>query len=147
MATFWRFFCVLHFHRAACSTFQTCILNSHWGHTMCGSMTDIQSPTAKIRRGKKERRRKNKRQDENIYGLPYYIGRPQIRNHRAWPALLHRAAINSLSISLTQNIKWGTTYHLFPVFLTTHWFVVIQNSNNGLEHFWLSETVLLSYGI
>jgi len=25
---------------------------------------------------KKERRRKNKQQDENIYGLPYYIGRP-----------------------------------------------------------------------
>jgi len=25
----WRFFCVLYFQRAACSTFQTCILNSH----------------------------------------------------------------------------------------------------------------------
>jgi len=46
---------------------------------MCGSMADIQSPTAEIRRGKKERRkkeRKKKPQDENIYGLPYYIGRP-----------------------------------------------------------------------
>jgi len=40
---------------------------------MCGSMADIQSPTAEIRRGKKERRKK---QDENIYGVPYYIGRP-----------------------------------------------------------------------
>jgi len=39
---------------------------------MCGSMADIQSPTAEIRRGKK---RKNKRQDENIYGLPYDLGR------------------------------------------------------------------------
>jgi len=39
---------------------------------MCGSMADIQSLTAEIRRGKK---RKNKWQDENIYGLPYYIGR------------------------------------------------------------------------
>jgi len=29
MANFWRFFCVLHFQRAACSTLQTCILNSH----------------------------------------------------------------------------------------------------------------------
>jgi len=31
------------------------------GHTMCGSMADIQSPTAEIRRGKKkeERRRRN----------------------------------------------------------------------------------------
>jgi len=38
-------------------------------------MADIQSPTAEIRRGKKKRK-KNKRQDENIYGLPYYIGRP-----------------------------------------------------------------------
>ena len=25
----WRFFCVMYFQRAACSTFQTCILNSH----------------------------------------------------------------------------------------------------------------------
>ena len=51
----WRFFasfCVLYFQRAACSTFQTCILNSHYGHTMCGSMADIQSATAEIRRGK-----------------------------------------------------------------------------------------------
>jgi len=37
-------------------------------------MVDIQSPTAEIRRGKKRRRKK--KQDENIYGLPYYIGRP-----------------------------------------------------------------------
>jgi len=36
-------------------------------------MVDIQSPTAEIRRGKKK---KKKKQDENIYGLPYYIGRP-----------------------------------------------------------------------
>jgi len=36
-------------------------------------MADIQSLTAEIRRGKKERRKK---QDENILGLPYYIGRP-----------------------------------------------------------------------
>jgi len=43
----WRFL-------ATCSRFQTCILKSHQGHTMCGSMADIQSPTADIRRGKKE---------------------------------------------------------------------------------------------
>jgi len=50
------------FQRAACSMFQTCILNSHWGHTMCGSMADIQSATAEIRRGKKiERRRRRGR--------------------------------------------------------------------------------------
>ena len=38
---------------------------------MCRSMVDIQSPTAEIRRGKKERRKK---QDENIYGLPITWG-------------------------------------------------------------------------
>jgi len=43
---------------------------------MCGSMVDIQSPTAEIRPGKKEERKKKKPRDENIYGLPYYIGRP-----------------------------------------------------------------------
>ena len=47
--------CVLYLQRAACSTFQTCIRNSQ-GHTMCGSMVDIQSPTAEIRRGKEEER-------------------------------------------------------------------------------------------
>jgi len=38
---------------------------------MCGSMADIQSVTAEIRQGKK-----NKRQDENVYGLPYSTGHP-----------------------------------------------------------------------
>jgi len=52
-------FCVLHFQRAACSTFQTCILNLHLGHTMCQSMVDIQSVLAEIRRGKKEERRED----------------------------------------------------------------------------------------
>jgi len=35
----WRFlrhFCLLYFQRAVCSTFQTCVLNSHKGHTMYG---------------------------------------------------------------------------------------------------------------
>ena len=49
------------FQRAACSRFQTCILNSHKGHTMCGSMADIQSAAAEIRRGKKEEKRTNDR--------------------------------------------------------------------------------------
>jgi len=44
---------------------------------MCGSIVDIQSPTAEIRRGKKERRK------EETTGWKYI-----------WPALLHRAAIN-----------------------------------------------------
>jgi len=51
-------FCVLYIQRAVYSTFQTCILNSHEGHTMCGSMVDIQSPTAEIRRGKEKRKKK-----------------------------------------------------------------------------------------
>jgi len=33
---------------------------------MCRSMVDIQSPTAEIKREKKRK----KKQDENIYGLP-----------------------------------------------------------------------------
>jgi len=77
MANFWRFFCVLYFQRAACSTFQTCILNSHYGHTMCGSMVHIQFPTAENRRGKKEEKEER-------------------RNHRTkilWLALFYRAAI------------------------------------------------------
>jgi len=38
-------------------------------------MVDIQYPAAEIRRGEKERKKKKKEsQDENIYGLPYYIG-------------------------------------------------------------------------
>jgi len=40
---------------------------------MCGSMVDIQSPTAEIRRGKKRK--------EGTTGWKYI-----------WPALLHRAA-------------------------------------------------------
>ena len=61
-------FCVLCFQRAALSRFQTCVLNSHCGHIMCGSMADIQSATAEIRRGKKET--KNKRQGKNIIVCP-----------------------------------------------------------------------------
>jgi len=36
---------------------------------MCGSMEDIQSPTAEIRKGNKKRRRK-KKEDENIMVCP-----------------------------------------------------------------------------
>jgi len=75
MAIFWRLFCcILYFQRATCSTFQTCILNSHYGHTMCGSMADIQSVTAEIRRGKKT---KEETTGQKYNGLPYSIGRPQ----------------------------------------------------------------------
>ena len=50
------------------------------GHSMCGSMADVQSATAEIRRGKIQKDRKKDRR----------------RNYRAkikWPALLHTAAI------------------------------------------------------
>jgi len=44
---------------------------------MCGSMVDIQSPTAEIRLGKKEERRRRKIETtgQKYNGLPYYIGR------------------------------------------------------------------------
>jgi len=46
---------------------------------MCGSMVDIQSLTAEIRRGKKEERTRKKKTEttgQKYNGLPYYIGRP-----------------------------------------------------------------------
>jgi len=42
---------------------------------MCGSMVDIQSATAKNRRGKKEDRKK-KPQEKKNNSLPYSIGWP-----------------------------------------------------------------------
>jgi len=54
---------------------------------MCGSMADIQSATAEIRRGKKQER-KNKRQDENV-----------------WSALLNRATLNNPQIIRGQFIN------------------------------------------
>jgi len=44
-------------------------------HTMCGSMVDIQSPTAEIRQGEK-RRKKEETTRRKYSGLPYAIGRP-----------------------------------------------------------------------
>jgi len=41
---------------------------------MCGSIVDIQSPTTEIRQGNKKEEERRKKQDENIYGLPYYVG-------------------------------------------------------------------------
>jgi len=44
---------------------------------MCESMVDILSPTAEIRRGKKEERKKKIETTGQKYnGLSYYIGRP-----------------------------------------------------------------------
>jgi len=41
---------------------------------MCASMADIHSATAEISLGKKERKKKNKRQDENIMVCPIPYG-------------------------------------------------------------------------
>ena len=60
------FFSVLYFQRAARSTFQTCIVNLHY----------VQVWPLRLGEEKKERRTKKKPQDENIYGLPCYIGWP-----------------------------------------------------------------------
>jgi len=44
---------------------------------MCGSMADIQSATAEIRRGKKkERKEEEETTAQKYHGLPYSIGRP-----------------------------------------------------------------------
>jgi len=64
MAIFCVIFASSYFQQAACTRFQTCILTSHQGHTMCGSMVDIQSPTAEIWRGKK-RKKERMKEDRN----------------------------------------------------------------------------------
>jgi len=43
---------------------------------MCQSVVNIQSPTAEIRRGKKEEEETEKETGLKYNGLPYYIGRP-----------------------------------------------------------------------
>jgi len=43
---------------------------------MCGSMADIQSATAEIRRGKKRKKKEKETTRQKYNGLPYYIGRP-----------------------------------------------------------------------
>ena len=58
-------FCVLYFQQAASSTFQTCILNSQYGHAMCRSMADIQSVAKRLGKEKKKDGR-TKPQGQNI---------------------------------------------------------------------------------
>ena len=43
---------------------------------MCGSMADIQSAMAEIRRGKKERKKEEETTEQKHNGLTYSIGRP-----------------------------------------------------------------------
>jgi len=54
---------------------------------MCGSIVDIQSPSAEITRGNKKEEWRRKKQDENIYGLPYYIGDHKLKLHVIQPTL------------------------------------------------------------
>ena len=66
MAIFWRVFASCIFQREACSTFQACILNLHYGHTMCGTMADVR----RLRLGEEKRKKKNKLQGKNIMACP-----------------------------------------------------------------------------
>jgi len=71
---------------------------------MCGSMVDILSATAEIRRGKKEEetRKRQKPQDENIMACPT-------------PALFHRSAIKTLKPGLvaSDDVRPGNGEGLF----------------------------------
>ena len=60
---------------------------------MCGSMADIQSPTAEIRRGKKKRKKKNKRQMKMWLAITY-------GDHKK----LKKGTLNSINIFITHNI-------------------------------------------
>ena len=69
---------------------------------MCGSMVDIQSAAAEIRRGKKKRKKKE-----------------EDRNHRAkiqWSGLLHRATI-IMAITPFKVTDFGTNRKLMYDFL------------------------------
>ena len=122
---FWRLFCVLCFQRAACSTFQTCILNSHYGHTMCGSMVDIQSPTAEIRRGKKERKKKIEITGQIYNGLPYTLF------HRATITRETGMRLTEWSRELIPETRWGIPKE---VFMETE---TIKNTINFLRDYGL----------
>jgi len=54
---------------------------------MCGSMVDIQSPAAEIRRGKKDRKKEGKKERKIVTTGQKYNG-----------PLFHRAAINRMKI-------------------------------------------------
>jgi len=43
---------------------------------MCGSMADIQSASAEIRRGKKKKEKEEETTGQKYNGLPYSTGRP-----------------------------------------------------------------------
>ena len=117
---FWRLFCELYFQQAACSTFQTCILNSHYGHTTCASMADIHSATAEIRGGKKERRRINDRM--KIYMVwPITQG-----DHKIWDhTLLQYKSQQTSDIHLyaTPIIIWHVHSHQVSEQVISYWHI------------------------
>jgi len=58
---------------------QSCMMVHRWrifGDFLRGSMVDIQSPTAEIRQGKKDRKTDEETTAQKYNGLPYSIGRP-----------------------------------------------------------------------
>ena len=69
MAPRWRFLATFLRPVFSASRLQQ-VSDLHSKFAWCGSMADIQSAAAEIRRGKKRRKKKNKPQHENIYGLP-----------------------------------------------------------------------------
>jgi len=97
---------------------------------MCGSMVDIQSPTAEIRRGKKRRRRN--------HSMEIYI----------WPALSHRAAIKKLwkqlityvhyivrrCVAVKCNKKWQQEVMLHVTKRTSH--IIHTNTTIFGSFFW-----------
>jgi len=66
---------------------------------MCGSMVDIQSMAAEIRREKKERKKKKEITGWKYNGLPYYIGRPQkVKKKDKWGSIWWRCKTNKWCI-------------------------------------------------
>jgi len=66
------FFCILCFQRARVQQVSDLHLKFalYIGHTMCGSMADIQSVAAEIRRGKKEERTNYSRKIYMVCPIP-----------------------------------------------------------------------------
>ena len=92
----WRFFVSCIFSKPRAAHFRPAtafFLNSHYGHTMCESMADIQSPTAEIRPARKKKKEET--------GWKYI-----------WSALLHRATI--------KQEFWKNSFHA-DVGQCNHW--------------------------
>ena len=89
---------------------------------MCGSMVDIQSATAEIRRGKKKKK-------EQTTGWKYI-----------WPALLHRAAINEHILQVVNN--WmascrycsGFWHYVHLSLMHCRWQIQVRQMMRALQH-------------